>query len=198
MNNTYLMHHGIKGMHWGIRRYQNPDGTLTPAGRAKKLNDYDQQLREATIKAANSAYAYKKYSNEAERANALGKTKKAQKLANEADASKKRYEAHNKRMHEIGKKYVDELKSLKDSGLAYKVDNVNFTGVSFKNGRTASRDIIKKYGRESCSNIVSNAASGNVYKVKDSSKISKKKQIEWSNKHNIQSIRPQRVNYVYY
>ena len=28
----YLMHHGIKGQKWGIRRYQNPDGSLTPEG----------------------------------------------------------------------------------------------------------------------------------------------------------------------
>ena len=27
-----LYHHGIKGMHWGVRHYQNPDGSLTPAG----------------------------------------------------------------------------------------------------------------------------------------------------------------------
>ena len=30
-----LYHHGIKGQHWGIRRYQNPDGSLTAAGKAR-------------------------------------------------------------------------------------------------------------------------------------------------------------------
>lgn len=38
-----LYHYGIKGMRWGIRRYQNPDGSLTAAGKrrlSKKSGDY--------------------------------------------------------------------------------------------------------------------------------------------------------------
>ena len=31
-----LYHHGIKGMHWGIRRYQNQDGSLTEAGKKRR------------------------------------------------------------------------------------------------------------------------------------------------------------------
>ena len=39
MRNDELRHHGILGMKWGIRRYQNKDGSLTAAGRKRYYNE---------------------------------------------------------------------------------------------------------------------------------------------------------------
>lgn len=38
MERSELKHWGIKGMKWGVRRYQNKDGSLTPAGK-KRYSD---------------------------------------------------------------------------------------------------------------------------------------------------------------
>ncbi len=40
-NDNYLQHHGIKGMKWGVRRWQNPDGSLTPEGEKRYLESQE-------------------------------------------------------------------------------------------------------------------------------------------------------------
>lgn len=50
-NDKYLAHHGILGMKWGIRRYQNKDGTLTPEGR-KRYGDTDSSNESVDAKKA--------------------------------------------------------------------------------------------------------------------------------------------------
>lgn len=55
MDNNELIHWGIKGMKWGQRRYQNKDGTLTPAGKKRYKAEMDKLKAEEKIIKAREA-----------------------------------------------------------------------------------------------------------------------------------------------
>lgn len=52
MATNELIHYGVRGMKWGVRRYQNKDGSLTAAGRKRYSDGGD--IKKAPAKAKTS------------------------------------------------------------------------------------------------------------------------------------------------
>ena len=130
-----LYHWGIKGMKWGVRRYQNPDGTLTSAGR-KRLH------RNSTKGMGDEDYDYAKRYRRREALSSeetINELKQFAKTASDPD-----FDGNS----ESGKKWIDMDKEIRDhSGSFY-----NGKGVSkgFKDAvdrhESMSKEIDAKYG----------------------------------------------------
>lgn len=64
LQHSFLCHHGIKGMKWGVRRYQNPDGSLTSAGKVrygKHISLKKGQTVYRSISSKKSQFFHRKY-----------------------------------------------------------------------------------------------------------------------------------------
>nr|DAK73482.1 MAG TPA: HP phosphatase domain protein [Caudoviricetes sp.] len=83
MNNDTLTHHGVKGMRWGVRRYQNADASLTSKGKervarelAKNMKKMDpvKLMSDDELRSSNTRAALEK-NYRRNRAEAVGKSK---------------------------------------------------------------------------------------------------------------------------
>ena len=63
MDNTSLSHHGIKGMKWGVRRFQNKDGSRTAAGKLRALYRSSEEPSHDDYKKAHSVKSVKNMSD---------------------------------------------------------------------------------------------------------------------------------------
>lgn len=111
-----LFHSGIKGQKWGVRRYQNEDGTLTEAGKLRYLKGYNPDKPDSESKAVFDADKWQKdvesYGNDEvklvkeigsmsnQAANAIS-TNKGTKIINKKDYSKIPDEEMRKRINRL-------------------------------------------------------------------------------------------------
>ena len=147
-----LMHYGIKGQKWGVRRYQNEDGTLTPAGRKKYRQEIKEENkkafeygREASISSHAAAYAKNKsIKSQYKYKKALLKdpnmikssTQKKRRYA-EADAmSSKQLEAYARSAEKKAKEHCNSL--IKKYG-SENVKNIRYSEFKAKDGSITKR-----------------------------------------------------------
>ena len=119
MDNRELYHHGIKGQKWGIRRYQNPDGTLTALGR-KRQGDYEKAKEEARSKLLKSSdaseiYEYKDLLTTAEINERIDRINKEASLRSLTENKKKTTMDYMDRVVQWGKKINDLSTTVNNS-----------------------------------------------------------------------------------
>ena len=62
MSEAYIAHHGIRGQKWGVRRFQNEDGSLTDAGRERYLKGMNSREKVEYLKSdEGTRHAVEKY-----------------------------------------------------------------------------------------------------------------------------------------
>jgi hypothetical protein len=114
----YLSHAGIKGMKWGVRRYQNKDGTLTPKGKKRysnrEITKEKNQFYDKTYKELYNKYEKTNRPVAADRAHAQAKKLNAKHLVDTYGKERmdKYYESERKKLIAAGNFLVGSMAAL--------------------------------------------------------------------------------------
>lgn len=120
IRNGQLMHWGVPGMKWGIRRYQNKDGTLTPAGKKR----YDKEMAKA--KAEQKIVKNRERTQaKVDKLNALRADTEARKKALDGKDDERSLKDSLKSKHQAQKAKKKTIKEMTDEELQAKIDRMN-------------------------------------------------------------------------
>lgn len=110
MQKTYLIHWGIKGQKWNVRRFQNEDGTLTEEGKKRYGKAYGEAVRDSN-----------KLASAVSGVTGVDKKKLANEYTNEiiTDKIKKDVESHNQSIdndiNSVHKSFTDSISSARNT-----------------------------------------------------------------------------------
>ena len=121
MVNNELTHYGILGMKWGVRRYQNKDGTLTAAGKKRRAESepVSEEEMSARIRKHNVEKQYNKMLEEQEPPSKLDRTKKV------VDASNDMVNKTKNAIKSSKTKTKMDLSDMTDQQLREKINRAN-------------------------------------------------------------------------
>lgn len=122
-----LMHYGVRGMHWGIRRYQpypdGKEGKFIGKKQAKKLvrsiNKNERTRAQRAYYMRKSSDAAERYRIKANKASAAGKTSKAIRMTNKANKQAGDASIHEKAIKEIDAMRDKTIGELKKNGYEF-------------------------------------------------------------------------------
>ena len=128
---NYLAHHGVKGQKWGVRRYKNADGSLTPAGKIRYGADGRTQGNRSSNKTKKRIAAAVGVGAVATAAVYLHNNKAAQTLVKNT-------------MSEIGKKTITSMKKNVNTGKTLTEAYIKSLRTGISEGMKNAPDQIKK------------------------------------------------------
>lgn len=167
-----LTHHGIKGMHWGVRRYQNSDGSYTALGK-KRRKSLQQHIIDWTIKRVQKAQR-----KEIERLKNL-EAERVRRLESDPD-----YVDIRDRGNKVEKEWLDVsdkyMLSSKKANAAYKFRDRYWDDSTDENydkaakvsyefgydyGKKAGKELVRKHGNDAVNYFLDNWLQEGTYRT---------------------------------